>query len=91
MNKLEFVKAVAERTGMTQKATREVLDEMQEVVFSAMAAKDEIKLFDGITLVGKEVPERVARNPQNGEEIVVPQHVSPKAKFGTAIKNYLKA
>ena len=90
MKRTEFVKAVAEKAEMTQKATKEILDVMQEVVYAEMAKGEEVKIFDSVTLLGKEVPERTARNPQTGDEIVVPAHLAPKAKFGTGIKNLLK-
>ena len=91
MNRTEFVKAVAEKAEMTQKAVKEVLDVMQEVVYAEMKKGEEVKIFDSVTLLGKEVPEREARNPQTGGTIVVPEHLAPKAKFGTGIKNFLKA
>ena len=90
MTKSEFIKAVAEKAETTQKATREFLDAMQEVVYEEMANGGEVKIMDAITLLAKEVPERTARNPQSGEEIVVPPHLAPKAKFGKGIKDYLK-
>ena len=90
MNRTEFVKAVAEKAEMTQKSVKEVLEVMQEVTYAEMAKCEEVKLFDSVTLVGKEVPERSARNPKTGETLVVPKHVSPKAKFGKGIKDFLK-
>ena len=90
MTRTEYVKAVAEKANMTQKATKEFLEAAQEVAYAEMMKGEEVKIFDSVTLVGKEVPEREARNPQTGETIVVPQHLAPKAKFGTGIKNLLK-
>ena len=90
MTRTEFVKAVAEKAGITQKATKEILEAMQEVAYGEMAKGEEVKVFDSVTLVGKMVPERTARNPQTGAEIVVPEHLAPKAKFGVGIKNLLK-
>lgn len=90
MKRVEFIKAVAEQAEMTQKAVREVLDVMQDVVYGEMAKGEEVKIFDSVTLLGKEIPERTARNPQTGEELVVPAHLAPKAKFGSGIKNLLK-
>lgn len=91
MTRTEYVKAVAEKAGMTQKATKEFLEVAQEVAYAEMKKGEEVKIFDSVTLVGKEVPEREARNPQTGETIVVPKHLAPKAKFGTGIKAFLKA
>ena len=90
MTRTEFIKEVATQAEMTQKAIKEVLDVMQTVAYAEMKKGEEVKIFDSVTLVGKEVPERIARNPQTGAEIVVPQHLAPKAKFGTGIKNFLK-
>lgn len=90
MKRTEFIKAVAEKAEMTQKATKEILDVMQEVVYAEMAKGEEVKIFDSVTLLGKEVPERECRNPQTGETMMVEAHLAPKAKFGTGIKNLLK-
>lgn len=90
MKRAEFVKAVAEKAEMTQKAVKEVLEVMQEIAYAEMKKGEEVKIFDSVTLLGKEVPEREARNPQTGDTIVVPAHIAPKAKFGTGIKNLLK-
>lgn len=90
MTRNEYIKAVAEATNMTQKATKEILEAMQEIVYAEMAKGEEVKIFDSVTLLGKEVPERTARNPQTGAEIVVQEHLAPKAKFGKGIKDFLK-
>ena len=90
MNRTEFVKAVAEKAEMTQKATKEILDVMQELVYAEMKKGEEVKIFDSVTLLGKKVPERECRNPQTGETMTVAEHLAPKAKFGTGIKGLLK-
>ena len=91
MNRTEFVKAVAEKAEMTQKAVKEMLEVMQEVTFEEMANCEEVKLFDGVTLVGVQKEARTARNPLTGETIEVDAKVAPKAKFGKAIKDALNA
>ena len=90
MTRTDYIKAVAEQLGTTQKAVKEFLEAAQEVAYAEMAKGEEVKIFDSVTLIGKEVQERTAINPQTGAEIVVPQHLAPKAKFGTGIKNLLK-
>lgn len=91
MTRTEFIKEVATVTGKSQRETREFLDAMQGIVYAEMQKGEEVKVFDSVALLGKEVPERVARNPQTGDEIIVPQHLAPKAKFGKVIKELLKA
>ena len=88
MTKTELVKAIAVKTGFTQKDVKEVLEATQAVVFATIK-EDEVKLMDGVTLSAKLVPQRTARNPQTGAEIVVPEHLAPKCKFGNAIKAVL--
>lgn len=90
MTKQDFIRNVSDKANISQKATRELLDAVQEVVYEELKNGGEITLLDAVTLIGKEVPERTARNPQTGETIVVPRHLAPKAKFGQKIKNYLK-
>ena len=91
MTRTEYIKAVAEKAEMTQKATKEVLEVMQEVVYDEMKKGEEVKVMDSVTLMGKMVPQRTARNPQTSEELIVPEHLAPKAKFGKGIKDFLKA
>lgn len=91
MTRSEFVKAVAEKAGMTQKATKEVLDVMQEVAYAEMANEEEVKIFDGVTLAGVHKDARTARNPLTGETVEVAAKTAPKAKFGKACKDALNA
>lgn len=91
MNKTEFVKAVATATGYTQKDVKAVLEAAQEVAYGAMAKEDEVKIFDGLTLVGVHKDACVKRNPLNGQDVNVPEKVVPKAKWGKAAKDAVNA
>jgi len=91
MNKVEFVKAVAEKAEMTQKAVKEVIDVMQEVAYAEMAKCEEVKIFDGLTLSGVHKEAREARNPIDGSTVEVPAKNVPKAKFGKAAKDAVNA
>ena len=90
MTRKDFIKLVADETGYTQKATKEFLEALQDIVYREMKNGNEIKIFDSITLYAKDTAEKIGRNPKTGETIVLPQHLSPKAKFGTGIRRYLK-
>lgn len=91
MNRQEFIKAVAEKANKTQKETKEILEVMQEVVFDTMKEEDEVKIFDGVTLLGVHKDATTARNPKDGSEVAVPEKTVPKAKFGKTVKDYLMA
>ena len=86
MNRAEFIKAVAAEAGKTQKEIKEILEAEQKVAYEEMANEGEVKLFDGLTLVGQKKEAGTARNPQTGETIQVPEKTVPKAKWGIAAK-----
>lgn len=86
MNKTEFVKAVATATGYTQKDVKAVLEAAQEVAYGAMAKEEDVKIFDGLTLVGVHKDATTARNPMDGSTVNVPAKTVPKAKWGKAAK-----
>lgn len=90
MNKVEMIKAIAERTGFTQKDVKVVMEAMQDVTF-ATVAHEEVKLMDGVTLTVAERAARTGRNPQTGETLEIPAKVTPKCKFGKAIKDVIEA
>lgn len=89
MTKAELIKAVAERTGFTQKDVKKVFDAQQEVALKTLPS-EEVKLMDGVTITTVERAERAARNPHTGESMIVPAHVAPKCKFGKAVKELFK-
>ena len=91
MTKAELIKETSVFTGKTQKEVKEVLDALQSVVYTGMANQEEVKLFDGLTLVGVHKDACVKRNPLTGADVAVPEKIAPKAKFGKAAKDALNA
>ena len=91
MNKTEFVKAIATETGFSQKDVMAVLDTAQTVAYEAMAKEEEVKVFDGLTLVGVHKDATTARNPMTGDTVDVPAKTVPKAKWGKAAKDAVNA
>ena len=86
MNKTELIREVANVTGMTQKDIKAVLEATQAVAYAAMAQQEEVKLFDGLTIVGVHKDATTARSPLTGETVNVPEKVVPKAKWGKFAK-----
>lgn len=91
MNKTDFIKAVAMKTGFTMKDTKAVTDAMQEVVAECMANHEEVKIMDGLVLASVYKEARTARNPRTGEDMPVPAKWAPKAKLGKALKDAVNA
>lgn len=91
MVKNEFVKKIAERSGMTQKDTVAFLDAFCETVMQdVFAAEDSIRLpigtFSGYTKVTND---RMGRNPLTGESLKIKGKTIkgyPKFKPSTAAK-----
>lgn len=86
MNKTEFYKAVADRTGMTQKDTKTVFETAQDVLIETLKADDEVKMFDGVTFQRVFKEARESRNPRTGEAITVDAKYTPKVKVGKVFK-----
>lgn len=91
MTKAELIKSVAQRLGVTQKDVKAVLETTGEVCYEEMAKQEEVKLFDGCTLIGVYKEAGTARNPLTGEPIEVAAKVLPKAKFGKVAKEAVNA
>lgn len=91
MNKAEFIKEVATKAGKTQKDVKELLEVMQTVVFDTVKAEDEVKVFDGVCLMGVHKDACVKRNPIDGTQVNVPEKTAIKAKFGKTVKDYINA
>lgn len=90
MTKQDLVKAIAERSGKTQKDAREFIDVLKDVVFDALADGNEVSPIDGVKLSVKEVEARTCRNPRTGETLEVPAHKSVVLKRGAVLKTFFK-
>lgn len=91
MNRTEFVKAVATATEKTQKEIKEILEAMQEIAYTQMAKCEEVKIFEGLSLLGVHKDASVKRNPATGGTVDVPAKNVPKAKFGKFAKTAVNA
>lgn len=89
MNKEALIKAVAEKTGTTQKAARAFVDAFADVLVEA------VELHEGVDLTGifkievRPVAAREKRNPQTGEiirkEAGHKVHVRPMSRLKNAV------
>ena len=89
MNHSDFIKEAAVQTGMTQKAIRETLGVMREIVLDHMKDEDGVTPFNAIKFIADYKEARTGRNPKTGEAIKIPAKFAPKAKFGKAVKDAL--
>lgn len=91
MNKTEFIKAVANKTGYTQKDVKAVIECMQEIIFDTLSKHEEVKVFDGVAFDAVYKEGRNVRNPRTGETFMTETKWVPKAKLGKAIKEAVNA
>lgn len=90
MDKQTFVKAIAEKTGLTQTGVEAFLKAQTEVIHEVVAAGDEVKVA-GIKISTKDVSERAYPIPgKPGETKTVAAHRAPKLTVLQALKDAAK-
>lgn len=87
MNKAEFVKAVAEKTGSTKKDASIAVNAVLDTVVETLKSGDDISIVGFGKFYVTDVAERQGHNPQTGETMVIEAHKAPKFKFGKAVKD----
>lgn len=91
MNKTEMIKAIAGKTGFTQKDVTAVVDAMVDAVVETVKAGEDVKIAGFGTFSVTERAARTGRNPQTGETIQIEASKSPKFKAAKAFKDAIKA
>jgi DNA-binding protein HU-beta len=91
MNKTDLIHKVAEKTGSTKKDAESHVNAILDVIEETLAAGDDVQLIGFGTFEARERAERTGRNPQTGEEIIIPAGKVPAFKAGKALKDAVKA
>jgi DNA-binding protein HU-beta len=90
MNKKEFAKELAAKTGLTIDAAQKATNAAIELI-TAKLEKGEAVQFTGFgQFEVRATKEKVARNPQTKEPITVPAGKKPVFKAGKALKDKIK-
>lgn len=86
-NKKDLTKAVAVATGMTQKASKPVVETIMSVIKNALKNGDSVKIvnFGKFSVVDRAA--RMGRNPQTGEPLEIPAKKAIKFKSGKALSD----
>jgi DNA-binding protein HU-beta len=72
MKKTELIKAVSNDTGFGQKDITSILDSILVQISEQLKTGEEVVLKDFGAFKLENRPERMGRNPQTGESIVIP-------------------
>jgi len=89
MNKAEFVNDVAERMSDSKMKAEEAVNAVFEAISNALKRGEEVRLPAFGVFVVSETSERKARNPQTGEEVLVPAGKRARFRPGKALKELL--
>lgn len=91
MNKTELVKAMAEKTGLSQKDAEAALKAFTDTVAKELKKKDgKVQLVGFGTFKVTERKARVGRNPQTGASLKIKKAKLPKFVAGAALKAAVK-
>lgn len=90
MNKAELIKAIAEKCEFSQTETAKFLNGFTDVLTETLKSGDTVALTGFGTFKVTKRAERKSRNPQTGEEIIVPETKVPSFKAGKILKESIK-
>jgi DNA-binding protein HU-beta len=89
MRKADFMRQVAEKSGLTKAQSDQALDAIIDTIKQTLASGDKI-VFSGFgTFEVKERAEHMGRNPSTGEQMLIAAGKSPVFKASKAFKDYL--
>ncbi len=89
INKKDFIDHMAESGGKTKKSCREYLDLVMGTFYDLLKEGKTIKFCRILSAETKITPERPARNPQTGEECIVPERKRIKVKISEVLRDGL--
>jgi len=86
LNKTELISSVAEKTDLTKKDAEKAVNAVFAAIEEALARGEKVQLVGFGTFEVRDRKERTGRNPQTGEEIVIPAAKVPAFKAGKSLK-----
>lgn len=86
MKKVEFVEALAERTGLTKADATRALEGVFDIIKEALVKGDKVPVAGFGTFSVGERAAREGRNPQTGETVKIAACKSAKFKAASALK-----
>lgn len=91
MNRTDLIRAMATKTGQTQKDTEASLIAFMDVVMESLAKNESIGLVGFGVFETSERAEREGINPKTKERILLPSSKTPKFRASKAFKDMLNA
>ena len=85
MNKSELVKAIAEKAGISQVASKAALEATLESIAGALKKSESVQLIGFGTFSVSERSARQGKNPRTGEVLQIPAKKVAKFKAGAGL------
>ena len=89
-NKQDLIAKVAETAELSKKQAALVVGTVFETIAESLAKGEKVQLIGFGSFEVRERAERKGRNPQTGDEIVIPASKVPAFKAGKALKDAVK-
>ncbi|MBP1466533.1 HU family DNA-binding protein [Candidatus Chloroploca sp. M-50] len=90
MQKTDFIKAVAEKAGVSQKETKLVIDSALDVITEQLAKGEKVTLTGFGTFEVRHRQQREGVNPQTREKITIPETKTPGFSASSTLKEAVK-
>lgn len=90
MQKTDFIKAVAEQTGISQKETKQVIDAALKVIEEALKRGEKVTLTGFGTFEVRQRQAREGVNPQTRAKINIPETKTPGFSASSTLKEAVK-
>lgn len=90
MNKAQLIDNIAQKSGFSKKDVESVLNTFLGEVTEALSNGDRVQLIGFGTFETRKRASRTGRNPQTGEEMIIPESIVPAFKAGNKLREAVK-
>lgn len=90
MQKTDFIKAVADQSGVSQKEAKIIIDAALKVIEDAMARGEKVTLTGFGTFEVRQRQAREGVNPQTRAKIAIPETKTPGFSASSTLKDAIK-
>ncbi len=87
MTKSELINEIAERSELTKKDAEKAFAAVISSITDALVCGDKVQIVGFGTFEVRDRKEKLSKNPQTGETIIVPAKKAPAFKAGKALKD----
>lgn len=87
-NKATIINRVSKEHHVSPREAQRMVEAVLSSILSELLESDRVAITGFGTLSITQISDRLARNPQNGEKVVVPAHRRVKFSPGTSLKRY---